>query len=290
MNRTCIDFPDFEYNFKNYDIILLNVMHDPPRNPWAVEPHSHTGFEFHFVTSGKGRLYLNGEEHMLSEDVFYITGPDVIHSQTSENEGSQEEYGFTLDISSKGEPETEFESLLENIVRNPDFFTKRKTDGGVICRAIIEEAKKKETGFREKIGCLLCALLTDIGRIVGNTGNSLYSGTVNARVNRIRVLDDFLRRYRGNISSSEIAGKLNISKRQLSRIIRTQYNMTLTEKINQMRVEYAKTLLVSSRMSVNKISELSGFTSAQYFCRIFGKLTGLTPASYRKSRVADAEF
>ena len=104
------------------------------------------------------------------------------------------------------------------------------------------------------------------------------------------MLDDFLRRYRGNISSSEIAGKLNISKRQLSRIIRTQYNMTLTEKINQMRVEYAKTLLVSSRMSVNKISELSGFTSAQYFCRIFGKLTGLTPASYRKSRVADAEF
>lgn len=103
MNRTCIDFPDFEYNFKNYDIILLNVMHDPPRNPWAVEPHSHTGFEFHFVNSGKGRLCLNGAEHMLSEDVFYITGPDVIHSQTSENEGSQEEYGFTLDISSKGD-------------------------------------------------------------------------------------------------------------------------------------------------------------------------------------------
>lgn len=262
-------------------------MHDPPRNPWAVEPHSHTGFEFHFVVSGKGRLFLNGAEHMLSEDVFYITGPDVIHSQVSEAEGSQEEYGFTVDISGRGEPETEFEMLLENIVRNPEFFTKRKTDGSVICRAIIDEAKRKETGFREKIGCLLCGLLTDIGRIVGNTGDSLYPDAVSAKVRRIRVLDDFLRRYRGNISASEVAGKLGVSKRQLSRIIKTQYNMTLTEKINLMRVEYAKTLLASSRMSVNKISELSGFASAQYFCRIFGKLTGLTPAAYRKSKIAD---
>lgn len=265
-------------------------MHDPPRNPWAVEPHSHMGFEFHFVASGNGRLCMNGTEHILSEDVFYITGPGVMHSQTSENEGSQEEYGFTVGISGKNLPETEFETLLENIVRNPEFFAKRKTDGCVICRAIIDEAKKRETGFREKIGCLLCALLTDIGRIVGNTGISPYSDAANAKVKRIRVLDDFLRGYRGNISASDIAGKLGVSKRQLSRIIKTQYSMTLTEKINCMRIEYAKTLLVSSRMSINKISELSGFTSAQYFCRIFGKLTGFTPASYRKDKVADSRF
>jgi YesN/AraC family two-component response regulator len=48
------------------------------------------------------------------------------------------------------------------------------------------------------------------------------------------------------------------------------------------KVGSATKKLISSTMNINEISEDCGFSDTVYFRRIFKKITGLTPAKYRK--------
>jgi two-component system response regulator YesN len=47
------------------------------------------------------------------------------------------------------------------------------------------------------------------------------------------------------------------------------------------RVNRAKFMLQSYRMSVKEIAATCGYSDAAYFCRVFRKVTGLTPMQYR---------
>ena len=46
--------------------------------------------------------------------------------------------------------------------------------------------------------------------------------------------------------------------------------------------EEAKQLLENTTMPVEEISEQAGYSDASFFRRLFKRLTGLTPAHYRK--------
>lgn len=54
----------------------------------------------------------------------------------------------------------------------------------------------------------------------------------------------------------------------------------------QTRIERAQALLLSGSCSLDDIAEATGFADAVHFARMFKKLTGVTPSSWRKDRVS----
>ena len=57
--------------------------------------------------------------------------------------------------------------------------------------------------------------------------------------------------------------------------------MTFTEKVNDLRAEYAKNLLVTTDMTVARISDVCGFSSVQYFYKVFARKYGTSPGKLR---------
>jgi AraC-like DNA-binding protein len=57
---------------------------------------------------------------------------------------------------------------------------------------------------------------------------------------------------------------------------------SLHEEIVETRIEYAKTILSNSNLTVAHIAEESGFQTLQRFYAVFKDLVGTTPARYRK--------
>jgi YesN/AraC family two-component response regulator len=57
--------------------------------------------------------------------------------------------------------------------------------------------------------------------------------------------------------------------------------MRFNDYVNMVRVNRAKFMLQSYRMSVKEIAATCGYSDAAYFCRVFRKVTGLTPMQYR---------
>lgn len=80
-----------------------------------------------------------------------------------------------------------------------------------------------------------------------------------------------------------IAENINLSKSSLYKYFHSHFNCTVNEYINSKRVEKAVKLLGETDLSIEEISQQTGFASAAYFSRTFKKEKGITPLKFRKT-------
>ncbi len=81
---------------------------------------------------------------------------------------------------------------------------------------------------------------------------------------------------------NNIADYLGMTIYTASRMLKTMIGINFRKYLNDMRIEYAKDLLLGTELSVNEIAEKSGFTSPSYFISIFRSSEGITPSNFRK--------
>lgn len=88
--------------------------------------------------------------------------------------------------------------------------------------------------------------------------------------------------YEENINLRELADKYDINNAYLSRIFKKETGKSLTDYINDVRIEEAKNMIQNSSKKMYEIAELCGFSSTQRFFMVFKKLVGVSPGDYRK--------
>ena len=77
------------------------------------------------------------------------------------------------------------------------------------------------------------------------------------------------------------ADALHVSPAYLSDMLRTLTGQNTQQHIHQAILEKAKTLLLSTSLSINETAFQLGFEYPQYFSRLFKSKTGQTPAEFR---------
>lgn len=97
--------------------------------------------------------------------------------------------------------------------------------------------------------------------------------------NAKRLLDDS---FRVKIELNRDLRALGISGRRMSEIFKSEYGVTPSEYINNLRLEEAKRLLTATRDDIIDISYSVGFGGISSFYRFFKNGTGLSPAAFRK--------
>lgn len=86
---------------------------------------------------------------------------------------------------------------------------------------------------------------------------------------------------KGDMSVSEICRSVGVGETSLRRIFKKYYFKTPNEYIIDLRIDYAKTLILNGE-SVKSAALQSGFNSSKYFSRIFKKRVGITPCELSK--------
>jgi two-component system response regulator YesN len=84
-----------------------------------------------------------------------------------------------------------------------------------------------------------------------------------------------------DISLTGIAENTGHNSSYLSRLFKQKNGVGVAEYITDCRVRLAKELLADPRNRIQDIAPSSGFTSVQYFYRVFKKSTGMTPQEWR---------
>ena len=90
----------------------------------------------------------------------------------------------------------------------------------------------------------------------------------------------------GELTASELAKELNISRHQLSRLLNEKLGKNFYDFINEYRVEEFKRRLKlpeNDQLTLLGIAFDSGFNSKTTFNTIIKRSTGLTPSQYKKS-------
>ncbi len=81
----------------------------------------------------------------------------------------------------------------------------------------------------------------------------------------------------------EIAERLDVSQRQLERQFKKHVGCTLVQFGLLRRLQNARLLLISTKLSVRQIATASGFNTLSHFAYSFGKLFGRRPSEYREA-------
>ena len=78
---------------------------------------------------------------------------------------------------------------------------------------------------------------------------------------------------------------MGISPSYLNKLVRTQTRHSAMDWVEISRVNWAKSLLKDSDMSVGEVSVAIGVDDPSYFTRFFRKSTGMTPSEFRHRMV-----
>lgn len=79
-----------------------------------------------------------------------------------------------------------------------------------------------------------------------------------------------------------IADSLELSKDYIGRLFKAGTGITLTEYVTRVKMELAKDMLKGSNMKVYQISQRLGYSTVDYFTRLFKSYTGMSPMQYKK--------
>lgn len=85
-----------------------------------------------------------------------------------------------------------------------------------------------------------------------------------------------------DIPVERLAAEINVSVRQLQRVLKSELDMTPKQFITILKLEKAEELLQSGQWSVSEIAFKCGFADPSYFGTVFKKYFDKTPAAYRK--------
>ena len=106
------------------------------------------------------------------------------------------------------------------------------------------------------------------------------TGGLNTRDCR-RVEDYVHAHLADSIKVSDLARHVDLGERHFTRVFSRMFNETPVSYVTRLRIEKAKSLLSSTKLSVTNIALECGFSHAQHFSSKFHEVVGTSPSQYR---------
>ncbi|THE12508.1 response regulator [Bacillus timonensis] len=85
------------------------------------------------------------------------------------------------------------------------------------------------------------------------------------------------------ITQKEVAAHVHLNPSYFSVLFKEEVNLNFSEYITRRRIQHAKELLLSTKLTINEIADEVGYKTAKYFIKIFKEYENMTPTAYRKT-------
>ena len=246
---------------------------------WQEHPHSHRFCEIIFVVDGKGCTTVNGERLEFKKGDILIYNPQVEHYEESSLQEPTEVMFFALD-------KFEITDLPQNHLLPSDYSVIYNSEDCYsaiyeLFRKMINEFEAKNDFYVEIAQNISRTILMYIFRVINyaDQGFNIHKPNTALEKALLFIKDN----YKSNISLEDVADACYINKYYLSHQFSKFKGMSVGRYLLNLKIEEAKRLLETTNLSVNEISERSGFNDPNYFSRSFKKETGLSPLQYRKA-------
>ncbi|NYE58520.1 PocR ligand-binding domain-containing protein [Carboxydothermus ferrireducens] len=110
----------------------------------------------------------------------------------------------------------------------------------------------------------------------------MLKGKIKGYSNILKKAVDYINKnYFKDINLIDIANNIPISQFYLSHLFREQFNCTVKEYVNWIRIQEAKKLLRETDEKLEFIAKKVGFKDQSYFSKVFKKIEGVSPLKYR---------
>ena len=248
--------------------------------------HSHPEIEILRIVSSRGRFLVGASPGNFSPDDFFLFGPNLAHLFQNEvvghrhREKAESHYiQFLPDCLGAGFfklPEMRRIRALLNASERGLYFP------ASMAGRLVETF---ENAFRSEGPASVCGLLSVLLQLsrmrwVALAGSSPRISSL-AATRLGRALDLLHRKFRENVSLTELARAAGMEPCSFSRSFRRSFGICLQEYLTRLRLEESRRLLVETDMTIAEAAFASGFCNLSNFNRHFKKLSGRSPRSFR---------
>ena len=231
----------------------------------AIRQH----YLIHYVTRGKGRLWMNDTCYVIEKDTMFLIRPGIICVYQSDKDDPWEYCWICIDG-------YDVENMLNNSgfdKVNPLFFD--KSNGEVrdaMLNFIFYFSKYKNNEYM---------LFSRLYNIFGHMKIQMKKQQAKS-IHVERAIDYIYENYSKNISVTDIAEYLGIDRTYLYRLFKEEYDMSPQKYLLNFRLKTAMNKLESGNMYIADIAYSCGFNDASAFCHQFKKVYKDTPLNYRR--------
>lgn len=257
-------------------------------------PEKHDFWELVYVDSGKINAIVDGIGYALSQGQVIFHKPMELHSHISNKKDSNN----ILVISFTCHDE------IMNFF-NKKVFVLEKTSRKILS-LFLEEAKnalleipnkyenKSPLNFKNaKLGsvqlmqCYLTEFLFSLIRSAESSVKPMHNTADSRKIAENSIVDSIENYLMENIYSpltlQEICDKFLISKTYLCKIFKASTGKSPIDYFIDLKMKEAKKLIREDEYNITQIADKLGYTSIHHFTRMFKRVTGFSPLTYKKS-------
>ncbi|WP_099204632.1 AraC family transcriptional regulator [Scatolibacter rhodanostii] len=241
----------------------------------SFPPHLHNAVECIRCVSGEIKIRIDNQNYTLTQGEIAFIFPNRIHSYFSDQSADNAYEFFVSSIKSN--------SPLYGIIHD------KMPLNPILTPATMQADIPHQ--FHEVVMLLsqqpVDRLLTEslIQLIIARFLNELALVSIESKINEDligKAITYISRNFKTNITLESTAKYLGISKYYLSHMLKASLDMGICSYINNMRIDYAKNLLLTADLSISDIALESGYENMRTFNRCFKNVTGFSPSQFIK--------
>ncbi len=282
----------------DYDLLLTKsklythyIAEQNSQNLTMKSIHNHSHYEILYIPEGERVLVAEKSKYKLDKNCIALVSPYILHrtlKSTSYTNNYYKKYliNFTKDFLAKISMALDvdvFTAFQQKIILIQFDDEKEKN---FVKSTMLQMLEYNDTGNlydEQMFRLLLCELLTFLAKKV--TKEAVYNETMITD----KIIEYMENNFEEDISLESLSKQFFISKYEISRVFSKNVGISFVEYLTRIRIENSKKLLKDTSLSITMISELTGFHSSSNFARVFKKITGISPMSYRKENGSDIE-
>ncbi len=242
-------------------------------------PHARNHYLFHYVISGKGKLYATDSnnithEYHLSSNSGFLICPGTINTYCAD---PYEPWEYTW-VEFDGIKVKELLVAAGLSIDTPIYKPKTLELGMKVKSELLYIAEHYQESALNLIGHL--HLFMD--QLIKSSSFSQNNGGGKLRDFYIREVISFIEQnYAIAISVEDMAKKCNLNRSYLGKIFKAALNQTPQEFLIQYRMAKACEQLKTTNRSISSISASVGYPNQLHFSRAFRKIYGISPREYK---------
>ena len=253
---------------------VISFLRVYPYPQWQLGPHSHSDFELHFITAGRGQISMEGNEFTVRKGDFYITGPRITHWQITDPSDPMEEYCIECEMQDSVFS-LELARLHSCAYRSDAVFE--------VLFKLADEACGRSPSRSLSLQSLILLLISKIYAVISQALPQKSPKQLK-NPHYERIIGFIKANYTRELTLADTSNVLFICERQINRIMKKECGKSFHEYLMQLRLDKAIQLLGQGELSIEQVAQESGYSSKIYMYQAFSRNGLDTPASYKMDK------
>jgi len=248
--------------------------------------HSHAGYEVQLILSGSGAIQVGMDRYTVEEGDLVLVKPECRHKMVLTSPDAMTRITFLFFVSGETPNDTESRYIWDAFETAPVFSKVPDMVGKLPEIPVLQrELRKQSSCYLIRVKAMLQSLFISMARAFSRISeDQIKPISTDEDKNRAQQIEDFLHNdLFQDMTCAEMAKTLNLSQRQLERILQKLYKKNFRTLRLELRMDTANALLEEGSLTMEEIAEKLGYSSVPAFYAAYRKFYGMPPGKYKKS-------